>query len=269
MNTQLTDQQIEFYRQNGFLVIDEFLVDTELALWRQAVDEAVAQRVGRNGTYHHQRGEDDYYKNVFVQCVNLWQTSEKIKQLVLDPQLGRLAADLAGVKGVRLYHDHALVKQAWANPTNFHVDNPYDLFYSHQAIMLWIALDNTTVQNGCLYFLPGTHKTSQFEVGGDLGQVGIGELFRQYPQWVEIDPVAAEMKAGAGVFISGMVAHAAGPNMTIRPRRAFAMLFMPEGTTFNGNKSALPNELFAKLKVGDVLDDEEHLPLLFSHRSRG
>jgi len=44
---------------------------------------------------------------------------------------------------------------------------------------------------------------------------------------------------------------------------------MPEGTIFNGNKSALPNELFAKLKVGDVLDDEEHLPLLFSHRSRG
>ena len=182
MNTQLTDQQIEFYGETGFLVIDEFLADTELASWRQAVDEAVAQRVGRSGTYHNQRGEDDYYKNVFVQCVNLWQTSEKIKQLVLDPQLGRLAADLAGVKGVRLYHDHALVKQAWANPTNFHVDNPYDPFYSHQAIMLWIALDNTTVQNGCLYFLPGTHKTSQFEVGGDLGQVGIGELFRQYPQ---------------------------------------------------------------------------------------
>ena len=151
MNTQLTDQQIEFYCQKGFLVIDEFLADTELASWRQAVDEAVAQRVGRNGTYHHQRGEDDYYKNVFVQCVNLWQTSEKIKQLVLNPQLGRLAADLAGVKGGRLYHDHALVKQAWANPTNFHVDNPYDPFYSHQAIMLWIALDNTTVQNGCLY----------------------------------------------------------------------------------------------------------------------
>ena len=71
MNTQLTDQQIEFYGDNGFLVIDEFLVDTELASWRQAVDEAVAQRVGRNGTYHHQRGEDDYFKNVFVQCVNL------------------------------------------------------------------------------------------------------------------------------------------------------------------------------------------------------
>ncbi|HIB88532.1 TPA: hypothetical protein EYO57_15290 [Candidatus Poribacteria bacterium] len=72
-------------------------------------------------------------------------------------------------------------------------------------------------------------------------------MFREYPQWEEIDPIAAEMKAGAGVFISGMVAHAAGPNMTTRPRRAFAMLFVPEGATFNGKKSALPDELFAKL----------------------
>ena len=73
------------------------------------------------------------------------------------------------------------------------------------------------------------------------------------------------MKAGAGVFISGMVDHVAGPNMTTCPRRAFAMLFVPEGATFNGKKSALPDELFAKLKVSDVLDDDEHLPLLFSH----
>ena len=74
------------------------------------------------------------------------------------------------------------------------------------------------------------------------------------------------MKAGAGVFISGMVAHAAGPNMTIHPRRAFAMLFMPEDATFNGKKSALPDEVVAKLKTGDVLADDEHLPLIFSHR---
>ncbi len=36
--------------------------------------------------------------------------------------------------------------------------------------------------------------------------------------------------------------------------------------TFNGKKSALPDELFAKLKVGDVLDDDEQMPLLFSYR---
>ena len=126
------------------------------------------------------------------------KTSEKIKQLILDPELGKLAADLAGTSGVRLYHDHAMVKQPWANPTNFHVDNPYDPFYSRQAIMFWIALDATTVQNGCLYFLPGTHKTSGFEVGGSLGETGVGELFREYPAWAAIEPYAAEMKARSG-----------------------------------------------------------------------
>ena len=267
MNTQLTSDQIVFYRKNGFLIIDDFLASSELSLWQNAVDEAVAQHVNRPDTHHNQRGEDGYYKNVFVQCVNLWKTSEQIKQLILAPQLGKLAADLAGTSGVRLYHDHAMIKQPWANPTNFHVDNPYDPFYSHQAIMFWVALDDTTVQNGCLYFLPGTHKMSHFEVGGSLGQAGIGELFREYPQWSEIEPYAAEMKAGAGVFISGMTAHAAGPNMTTHPRRAFAMLFMPEDATFNGKKSALPDEVFARLKVGDVLADDAHLPLIFSYRS--
>ncbi|MYG07469.1 hypothetical protein F4167_12800 [Candidatus Poribacteria bacterium] len=66
---------------------------------------------------------------------------------------------------------------------------------------------------------------------------------------------------------SGLVAHAAGPNMTMHPRRAFAMLFMPEDATFNGKKSALPDEVFAKLKTGDVLADDEHLPLVFSYRN--
>ena len=59
-HTQLTDKQIDFYRENGFLVIDDFLVDIELASWREAVDEAVAQRVSRNDAYHNQRGGDDY-----------------------------------------------------------------------------------------------------------------------------------------------------------------------------------------------------------------
>ena len=269
MNTQVTNDQIEFYRENGFLVIEDFLPGSELSLWQEAVDEAVAQHVSRDDAFHNQKGEDSYYKNVFIQCVNLWKANEKVKQLILDPQLGRMATDIAGTSGVRLYHDHAMFKQPWANPTNFHVDNPYDPFYSHQAIMFWIALDDATIQNGCLYFLPGTHKTSGFEVGGVLGEAGVGGLFREYPDWAEIEPHAAEMKAGDGVFISGMVAHAAGPNMTTHPRRAFAMLFMPEDATFNGKKSALPDEVVAKLKAGDVLADDEHLPLVFSYRDDG
>jgi phytanoyl-CoA hydroxylase len=266
MVESLTAEQIREYGEKGFLVVRGFLNQPQLTAWREAIDNAVAAVEASHPAPDSLSEEGQYYRNVFTQCVNLWKTSKAVEQLVVDPRLGKLATDISGATGVRLYHDHALVKQPWANPTNFHVDNPYDPFYSAQATMLWIALDDATLQNGCLYFLPGTHKESHFEIGGNLSQTGIGDLFREYPEWSRIEPVATEMAAGDAVFISGLIAHAAGPNMTIHPRRAFSMLYMPEDATFNGKQSALPDEVFERLKEGDLLEDSQHLPLLYSSR---
>ena len=267
MHTALSSEQITAYRQNGYLAIDNLLSANELGSWRQAIDQAVDQTIGqrsaRRDIRHNQAGES-YYQQVFVQCVNLWKDHGPVRNLVLDPRIGQMAAQISGASGVRLFHDHALIKTPWANPTNFHVDNPMDPYYSAQATMLWIALDDATLQNGCLYFLPGSHKTSRYNTSGELGHAGIGQLIDDYPEWAEIEPLPVEVKAGAGIFISGMVAHAAGPNMTLKPRRAFAMLFMPEDATFNGQQSVLPDEVFNRLKIGEPIDDNEHLPLLYS-----
>lgn len=262
MNTELSARQVEFYRENGFLVVEALLGDEELESWRAALAEGMTRHFATNG--RHNQSTDSYYKDVFVQCVNLWKTSDRIRELVTDPRLGRLAAELAGVDGIRLYHDHALVKQPWANPTNWHVDNSMDPFHSRQSIMLWVALDDATLQNGCMYFLPGTHKSSRFDVTGNLNEAKIDSLLEEYPEWREIEPAAVEVKAGDGVFINGMIAHAAGPNMTTHPRRALSMLFIPEGAVYNGRPAALPAEVAERLRVGDAIADDEHLPLIYS-----
>ena len=72
-----------------------------------------------------------------------------------------------------------------------------------------------------------------------------------------------EVKAGGAVFLSGMVAHAAGPNMTRGRRRAFSILFLPGDAAYNGRKSALPAAV-ARLQPGDLIADDRHLPLLYS-----
>tara|TARA_B100001123_G_scaffold443525_2_gene589798 strand:+ start:1505 stop:2317 length:813 start_codon:yes stop_codon:yes gene_type:complete len=270
MRTTLTREEAGSYRRDGYLVVPDLLDPDELRIWRQAVDEAVAEMVDRDPSsrvVRHNQANDSYYSGVFVQCVNLWKTHESVRALVLDERLGKLATEVSGSTGVRLYHDHALTKEPWSNPTNFHVDNPMDLFHSSQATMLWIALDDATLQNGCLYFLPGSQKTCRFDESGTLGEEGIGRLIDSYPEWSEIEPQPVEVEAGSGIFISGLVAHAAGPNMTLQPRRAFALLFMPEDATFNGKQSALPDEVVARTKVGDVLADDEHLPVLYTRTS--
>ena len=263
MNTKLSGEQIEFYRENGFLVMEDILSDRELTAWRDVVSKAVDEQIQDPNAFTNVNIGTEYYQRVFVQCVNLWKTHDAVKELVLNAQLGKLAADLSGASGVRLYSDHAMFKKPWANPTNWHVDNRADAYFSKQSGMIWIALDDATLQNGCLYFLPGTHQEVDFEQlqsEGPLDRAEIDGLFVDYPHWAQRDPVAAEVRAGGAVYIHGRVAHAAGPNMTPHTRRVLAMLYMPEGATFNGQKSALPEEYAEQLQIGDVLEDDQYLP---------
>ena len=255
MKTDLTREQIESYRENGFIVIEDFLSAQELETWRNAVEEAVAER-GRLRILGREPITDDetYYNNVFVQRVNLWQDNEKMRKLIVDRRLGKMPAELAGVEGIRIWHDQALNKQPWANPTGWHLDNPYWSYYSRQTLSIWVALDDATLENGCLYFLPGSHKTATFENVG-IGE-NIGDIFRVYPDWATIEAVPAPMKAGSCSFHNGLLAHAAGPNMTPGWRRAMTCGYMPDGCTFNGKRNILRTEQLARLKIGDLLDDD-------------
>ncbi len=262
MKTNLIPEQIAFYQENGYIVIDDFLTAEELETWREAVDEAVATRANRLlANSAKEAGSDSYYDNVFIQRINLWQDNEKVRKLILDQRLGKIAAELSGVEGMRLWHDQALIKQPWGNPTGWHLDNPYWSFSSRQSTSIWLALDDATLQNGCLYFIPGTHKTARWDNPG-IG-ANIGDLFRAYPEWKDLEAVPVPMKAGSCSFHNALLAHGAGANMTPRFRRAMTAGFMPDGSTFNGIQNVLSDEIFKRLKIGDVIDDDTQSPLLY------
>ncbi|RIK38860.1 MAG: phytanoyl-CoA dioxygenase [Chloroflexi bacterium] len=268
MKTRISQQQIDTYRENGFVIIKDFLTPEELERWRAAVDAAIDARgkeriLGRK----EKLADDSYYNNVFVQRVNLWMDNEPIRNLILDRRIGRMAARLAGVDGVRIWHDQALVKQPWANPTGWHLDNPYWSFHSRDAITIWVALDDATLENGCLWFLPGTHKSATFDNVG-IGP-NIGDLFKVYPQWRAIKAVPAPMKAGSCSFHNALLAHGAGPNFTPGWRRAMTCAYMPDGSTFNGQRNILSEEQMVRLQIGDQLDDDNQTPLVYHRRKQG
>jgi phytanoyl-CoA hydroxylase len=265
MRTQVTPEEITNYHENGFVVIPDFLSPEELADWRAAVDEAVARRANIKLANTDWQSGDTYYDNVFIQRINLWQDHDGMRRLMLDSRLGKLAADLAGVDGIRIWHDQALIKQPWGNPTAWHLDNPYWSFYSRDAISIWVALDDATLENGCLYFMPGTNKLATFD-NADIGQ-NIGDLFKVYPDWKTRKAIAAPMKAGSCSFHNGLTAHGAGANMTPGYRRAMTCAYMPDGSTFNGQQNVLPDAYIAQLKVGDVLENDDQNPLIY-HASK-
>jgi phytanoyl-CoA hydroxylase len=264
-----SSQQIAFYQTNGFVVIEDFLAPDELERWREAVMQAVADRGGRKipgkdiltGESDGINEDGDYFGKVFDQLLNLWQTNSLVKELMLDQRIGQMAAMLSGAEGIRIWHDQALFKRPWANPTAWHLDNPFWSFSDRRAISIWVALDDATLQNGCLYFIPGSHMGTKFDkIPISRNMDGI---FDVYPQYVKAPAVAAPMKAGSCSWHNGLTIHGAGANMTNSWRRAMTCAYMPDGNVFNGEPNILPDKYLQTLKLGDPLDDDGQNPLIY------
>lgn len=285
MITELSDEQIASYRDNGFIVLEGFLTPEETEYWRENTQEAVDQRLATlqsatNGTVSgvsdsvaeleanrlkSNADPDGYYSQVFTQCLKLAETHAGMHELMHNPQLGKLLATLAGVDGIRIWHDQALFKPPFGNPTGWHLDNPYWSFSSPNAISLWVALDDATKDNGCLYYVPGSHKTATYK-NVPIGK-NQGDLFKVYPEWRKINPVPCAAPAGSAVIHNGLTAHGAGANMTNKPRRAMTCAYMPDGETFNGVQNILPEAYFKSLKIGDTLNNDSVNPLIW-HKDR-
>ncbi len=269
MNTNLTLEQIRTYRKNGFLIFKDFLNQEEVAHWKSTIDKAVADRSGQKFPHSEiKTGESDgindnadYFGKVFDQIVNLWMTDDGVKELMFDKRIGKMAADLAQVAGIRIWHDQSLVKQPWGNATAWHLDTPFWSFSHREALSIWIALEDVTLQNGCLYFMPGSNQDTDFIEPG-IG-ANMGDIFEAYPKYKTVAPAPSIIKAGSCSFHNGLNIHAAGVNMTPNTRKAMTCAYMPDGAIFNGKQNVLPDDYFKTLKVGDVLNNEKQNPLIY------
>ena len=269
MKTELTPDKINFYRENGYVIIEDFLDTDELGTWRTSVAEAIKERngqkmPGKTLTVNEDDGinkDADYYNEVFDQLLNLWQTNVKVRALMLDERIGKLAADLSGADGIRIWHDQALIKRPWANPTSWHLDTPFWSFSDRRALSIWVALDDATLENGCLFFIPGTDKKTSFQNAG-IGK-NMSAIFDFYPQFKENKSVAAPMKAGSCSFHNGLTIHGAHANMTPGFRRAMTCAYMPDGNVYNGEPNILPGSYLKQIKPGDLLNNDQQNPLIY------
>ncbi len=269
MKHQLSEDQIQSYRTNGFIVIENFLSPEELEHWRKAVAVAVEERAGikipgkdiKTGEADGINEDSDYFAKVFDQLLNLWQTNETVKEMMTDERIGKMAAQLSGADGIRIWHDQALIKRPWANPTAWHLDTPFWSFSDRRAISIWVALDDATLENGCLFFIPGSHHITGFD------KITIGRnmdgIFDKYPQLKSLKSVAAPMKAGSCSFHNGLTVHGANANMTNGFRRAMTCAYMPDGNVFNGEPNILADAYVHSLQIGDLLNNDEQNPLIY------
>jgi ectoine hydroxylase-related dioxygenase (phytanoyl-CoA dioxygenase family) len=217
----LTGEQIDKYQKEGYIKLKDVFSAELLEYYRREIRQEVENR----SKHYKALEERDTYGKAFLQIFNLWRENENIRQLCLSKRLGRIAAELMQVNGVRMYHDQALFKEPGGGYTPWHADQFYWPLSNDNSITAWIPLQATPLEMGPLSFAIGSQEILQYrdlEISDD-SEAKIGKTLHDYA----IDESAYDL--GEVSFHSGWIFHRAGPNKTDRMRAVMTVIMMEDG----------------------------------------
>jgi ectoine hydroxylase-related dioxygenase (phytanoyl-CoA dioxygenase family) len=208
------------FDEHGFVKLRNVLDADTIA----AYEPTITSKVIELNTQHVPLAERDTYGKAFLQVSNLWRHDERVRRFVFSTRLARIAAELLGVPGVRLYHDQALYKEPSGGITPWHAYQYYWPLSSDRCITVWIPLQSTSQEMGPLAFAAGSHR---FSYGRDLpiSDESEQELSRtlaaqDFPQ------VQTPYDLGDVSYHLGWTFHHAGPNRSTLPRRVMTVIYI-------------------------------------------
>jgi ectoine hydroxylase-related dioxygenase (phytanoyl-CoA dioxygenase family) len=216
----LTNEQIEFFRENGFIKLSQALPPDLLQHYKQEI----TRKVYELNTQHLPLEKRSTYDKAFLQIMNLWTRSEAVREFVFGKRLARIATELMGCRGVRIYHDQALYKEAGGGITPWHADQYYWPVSNANMVTAWIPLQDTPLDMGPLAFCAGSHR---LDYGRDLEISDESEeALQRALAGFQLDE--GPFALGDVSFHAGWTFHRAGANTTRQPREVMTIIYMDQ-----------------------------------------
>jgi ectoine hydroxylase-related dioxygenase (phytanoyl-CoA dioxygenase family) len=219
-----TQAEVAQFRRDGHVCVRELASADEVRAYGPTI-ERTALGLSREKRALEDR---DTYSQAFLQVPNLWLVDPVVTPFVLAERFARVAAELLGVEGVRLYHDQALIKEARGGYTPWHQDKFYWPLDTDATITMWMPLVDVPAEVGSMRFMSGTHER------GHLGEYAIGEESERVfgtlaeKEGLEIESHGA-MAAGDATFHHGWTLHSAPENPTNISRPVMTIIYFADG----------------------------------------
>src|SRR5215203_3590524 len=228
---RLNDEQVSFYGEHGYLCGIKMLTTAQLEVLRGELSELLdPAHPGHDLFYEFNANESADPDRILFHALGAWRTTPGMHDLLWNPAFVVAAAQLLGGP-VRFWHDQIFYKPAHhGGVVIWHQDYSYWTRTTPVAhISCWIGLDDSTRENGCLHYVPGSHRWPLLPRTSFANRMDVVLDWLTPAQRAEFKPVPIELKAGECSFHHPMMVHGSYANETARSRRAVVINAFRDG----------------------------------------
>lgn len=238
---RLDDEQVGFFHENGYVAGIRILNDAQVDRLRTELHELFDPQHPGNDLFHEfHSNESPDTSRVLFHALGAWRIKPGFHDLPWHPALTVPASQLLG-GAVRFWHDQLFCKPAQhGGVVAWHQDYSYWTRTEPMAhLTCWTGLDDATRDNGCLHYVPGSHRWELLPITGLAGDMNAIQSVLTPEQKAKFKPVAIELKKGEAAFHHPLMIHGSYDNRTDRQRRATVINVFRDGIISNTNTPLL------------------------------
>ncbi len=229
----LSEDQIAAFEANGFLALNNVFSQDEVLTWRQSAEALQARAAGLTEStdrFRLQTWDDDILQ--LQQVAEPHELGTIWMDLARDPRILDAVESLIG-PNIQLYYSMFMMKLPWHGfEAPWHQDMAFFPHNQASQIACQVYVDDSTVENGCIRVVPGSHKeglVNHYKDGEFTARVQVDTA--RYDQAEVIVPV----NAGGMLFWHSLTLHRSDPNTSEHPRRAIVFEYKnPEARLLGG-----------------------------------
>jgi ectoine hydroxylase-related dioxygenase (phytanoyl-CoA dioxygenase family) len=259
---QLSEEQLSFYREQGYVAGIRMLSDEQVEVLREALGRLIEpSRDDRSLFYEFHSNESPDPSSILFHALGAWRISPAFHDLLWNPSFTIPAAQL--LEGpVRFWHDQLFYKPPLhGGCVAWHQDYSYWTRTEPMAhLSCWIGLDDSTRDNGCVHYVPGSHRWNLLPITGLAGDMEAINTCLNEEQRMQFRPVPIELRKGEASFHHPLMIHGSYENRTERPRRAAVINVFRDGVMSASNDP--PLEGVPPIPTGKPMGGQ-FFPLLF------
>lgn len=238
---RLTDQQVASFHRDGYVAGVRVLDETQVERLRHELSELTdPSHPGHRLFYEYHSNESPDPNRVLFHALGAWRITPGFHDILWHPAFTVPASQLLD-GAVRFWHDQLFCKPARdGGVVAWHQDYSYWTRTQPMAhLTCWIALDDATRDNGCLQYVPGSHRWPLLPITGLAGDMDAIQTVLDDQQRAAFKPVAIELKRGECSFHHPLMVHGSYENRTNGPRRATVINVFRDGVRSASNEPLL------------------------------